>query len=233
MTSAAVTRFYTDTGQHLIEEQRYPTAIAAYRRRENEIAIGVASFYQVTVEVGCMSGCLLYEVLRDLPLAYVGLDLVEGSIATLRERIAKEQNVRALRHALTLDVLEIDRLADMLVPGRTVAMFPFNSFGNLPAPLPVLDALAKAGVDIWIGTYDTSEEMTAIRREYYDAAGIGAVDAHVDESGVMFTSEAGLRSCAYSEEWLRRELGNRHYEIDIVREDGKFVFAHGRLRKEN
>jgi hypothetical protein len=118
----------------------------------------------------------------------------------------------------------------MLVPGRSLAMFPFNSFGNLPDPSAALDALAKAKLDVWIGTYDTSPGMTAVRREYYEAAAIGQVDERTDESGVVFTSAKGLRSYAYSEAWFRRQLAERGYEAGIVREDAKFVFVRGRLR---
>lgn len=232
MSVGTVVRFYEGTGQQLVDERRYPSDIASYRRRENEVAVGVASLYQVVLEVGCMSGCLLYDSLRDLPLAYIGIDVVESAVTSLRQKIADEQQVRALRHALTLDIVEVECISEMLVPGRSVAMFPFNSFGNLPDPIAVLDALARAQLDVWIGTYDTCPNMTAVRREYYEAAAIGRVEEKTDESGVVFTSAQGLRSYAYSETWLRQQLVERGYDAGFVREDDKFVFVRGRLRTE-
>jgi len=229
--SVRVVDFYRQTGQRLIDTSRYPERIAEYRRVEDDIAAQTAPFYQVVLEIGCMDGCLLYPVVRGLALTYVGVDVDAHAIQRFRARIVEEWDGTAIRHAVALDVSDVGALSELIVPRRTVAMFPFNSFGNLQSPTGALDSLGAHDVDLWIGTYQTSPSATELRRCYYDNARIGVVDHTEEDCGVLFTSAEGFKSYAYRGDFLRAQLEGRGYEVEIDDTHADFSFIHARLRE--
>lgn len=206
--------FYASgAGDRLIVEELLPAAVRDFLDSEERLLTGLAGHFDVLVEVGSMHGLHLDWAVRH-DKSYTGLDVVERYIARGRQLIA-DRGLAPARYRLLIAPAE--RLAEVDLPaGRQVALFPFNSFGNMPDPAAVLDALALTGIPFMISTYGTDETATARRWEYYTACGYQGVVAGVEPAGVRFRTPDGLNTIAYHPRWLTAEAAARGLALSVL-----------------
>ncbi|MDD4614902.1 MAG: class I SAM-dependent methyltransferase [Caldisericia bacterium] len=147
------------------------------------------------IEVGCMNGRNL-EIANELKIKYLGIDIVE--------RFVKEANKKI--DTLNLDAIAIRCDAKCLNKIKNhfskhfLAIFPFNSFGNIQDPQKVLNSTYKNKLDTLILTYKTDIKTTKIRKKYLENTLFEKIKKRSSKKGVLFTSNKGLFSYAYSAE---------------------------------
>ena len=199
------TQFYASgAGDRLVDADLLPPVVQALLAHEERMLDSISAGIDVLVEVGSMSGLHLEWAVRR-GLGYVGVDVVSRYVAEGRARLA-DRALPADRYRFALaDAEELPAVA--LPPGRAVALFPFNSFGNMARPRAVLTALAGSGLPFAISTYRTDRDASRRRREYYDACGYTGLRVTEDADGVRFRNDEGLDTVAYHPsrlaEWFR------------------------------
>ena len=196
-----VKTFYELAGRALFAPWNYPLAISDHLADERACVIRMlgAGAYETMVEVGCVDGSLSIDAAISVGVRYIGIDLVETAVAQVQRKLARDYpaDVRA-----TARVLDVERLTELGPLERPVAVFSFNSYGNLDRPEPVVAALARAGCDVFIPTYRTDASSTETRREYYVRCRYTDLREARDDKGVVFTANEGLHTYAYDARWL-------------------------------
>lgn len=181
-----------------------PPAIRAHLDAERALAAPLIGGYRSLVEVGCADGSLLRPAAHRLGIDYLGLDLAAGAVAATRA---------AGGAAVHADVVDLGTLP---LPGAPLLVaYPFNVFGNLPAPHRALAATAAAGADALVLTYRTDARAAAVRAEYYAACGLPG-ELTTDEVGVHFAS-GEFRSSVYRPEVLTAWLVSHGYRVTVTR----------------
>lgn len=216
----SVEKFYGELGgDRLVDSSNYPPEILDYLKCEEQIIIQTFDNYGYNqfVEVGCMDA-------RSLPLAaslavpYYGIDIVDKYIIEAQNKINASQenseNINAEVHKIS-----VYYLADYLKqsplrisankPSRPLAIFPFNSFGNIDSPELAIQSIGDCNMDLLILSYRTDDHSTRARSRYYENCGYSEVIMDESEQGVRFTSPEGLSSVAYDEDYLKDLLGKR------------------------
>lgn len=206
--------FYaTGPGDQLVDARLLPNRVQDFLVGEERLLARFAPGYEVLVEVGSMHGLHLEWAVEN-GKSYVGVDIVQRYVEAGRRRVA-DADLPAARYRF--ESIGAERLPEIaLPPGRPVAFFPFNSFGNMEKPLAVLDAVADSGARFLISSYGTDTQSTEVRRKYYAACGFTGVEVHEDAQGVRFTSHDGLNTIAFHEEYLLGLLAERGMKASIV-----------------
>ncbi|MFC0530431.1 class I SAM-dependent methyltransferase [Phytohabitans kaempferiae] len=192
--------FFEQGWERIIATQ--PPAVRAHLDAERRLAGSLLPAYRGLVEVGCADGSLLRPAAAGAGLDYLGVDLAEGAVAATRA--AGGMAVRA-------DVVDLGTLG--LPGGPLLVAFPFNVFGDLPDPARALDAVAAAGADALVLTYDTSALAAAVRGEYYEACGLVG-DLVGDEVGVHFAA-VPFTSSVYRRPVLTSWLAARGWRVSV------------------
>ena len=206
--ASSVTAFYQSVGQRLVDPEHYPPEIQEHLVAEEDLLLRLieAGNYSAVVEVGCMHGCLHFSALARVGVRYLGIDIVAESIHTFQETLRKDDLEVLTAEAMVLDVCELESVKTKFVDHRVLALFPFNSFGNLDDPVAAIREVAKCGFDALILTYHTDPKSTASRADYYGRCGYAAIEVEDREQGVCFSSNEGLRTWAYRRGWLAAQL---------------------------
>jgi len=196
-----VKTFYERAGRALFAPWNYPLAISDHLAEERACMIRMlgAGAYETMVEVGCVDGSLSMDAAIGLGVGYIGIDLVETAVNQLLRKLARDYpgDVRA-----TARVLDVERLTELGPLERPIAVFSFNSYGNLDRAEPVVAELARAGCDAFIPTYRTDTSSTQMRREYYIRCRYTDLCETRDDKGVLFTANEGLHTYAYHATWI-------------------------------
>jgi hypothetical protein len=199
--------FYeSEVGDRLVDPKNIPPAIARFLAGELTILNELSPSFDLLIEVGCMNGRFL-DWAAQAGKSYLGIDVVARYVKTANNRCqsfngAGERQYRALLGSA--DHLDVLAGANELnpVPKRSLALFPFNSFGNIKNPLPVIRALSRLGAEFMISSYLTTVESTEARREYYESCSYSDLTMVNATAGVLFTATEGLWSIAYHPEVL-------------------------------
>jgi hypothetical protein len=158
------------------------------------------------VEFGCYDGRAL-EVTRLADVSYVGVDLDQAAIESLRKRIASE-GLEGRASAVVADVLEPEAWLPMIPPGRSLVHLPFNFIGGFRDVPRLLRSVCRVpDMLLLVTVFNTDDYTTSVRRRYYTACGVGSL-AHTCEAqtGVLFTGSMEFFSRALTAEALGSRL---------------------------
>ncbi|MBU3935018.1 class I SAM-dependent methyltransferase [Patescibacteria group bacterium] len=199
--------FYSNgKGDRLIDPLFYPKAIRLFLEDEQRLLEQLTESFDLLIEVGCMHGRYLDWAARH-GKSYVGIDVVKRYVDAGVKNVGELKLPRD-RYRFVLggaeDIATIIRPSDFGVdPGRCLALFPFNSFGNMPMLRPVIRSLAKSSLPFFISSYRISQKATECRRGYYRNCGYRGIKTLRSRRGVRFTSPDGLSTVAYDPAFLR------------------------------
>ncbi|MBN1258602.1 hypothetical protein JXA05_02500, partial [Candidatus Peregrinibacteria bacterium] len=84
----------------------------------------------------------------------------------------------------------------------SLALFPFNSFGNMGRPEEVIRSLALSRIPFLISSYSTDAFANSVRADYYKNCAYDGLKCDVNEKGVSFLSKDGLNTIAYHRDYL-------------------------------
>ena len=229
MAESTVKRFYeSGLGDKLVGEENFPADIKTHLAFEAELIKKylTQNKYNCLVEVGCMDGRLIGAAKR-LGLEYLGIDIVDRYIHQANQKIAAIKSKKF--KALNCDIAKLDLGNSKYENLKSkLAVFPFNSFGNMQEPESALRAAFENGLDVLIMSYDTDNKSTAMREEYYNSCNYPGLNFSVDAKGVVFTSEDGLKTYAYSKDHLQnllQKIGFEKIKIEKFGPLGLFAYA--------
>lgn len=195
------------SGDELINPLNYNDQIALYLKAESEIFGEIIKDYYLVVEIGCMDGRYTDFVLKS-GKKYLGIDAVQRYIENAKKKyksaIIDDKAAFFSTGLKDLEAVIADSQTQSLK--KTVAVFPFNSFGNIENIEQAIDIISNSLIDFVIFTYKTDKATQLIRENYYSRSGFVNLDCIYDETGVRFISSEGLDSVAYSEKWLREKF---------------------------
>jgi len=197
--------FYSSgRGDRLIDPNFFPVEISHFLKREKSILSSYGPSFDLLVEVGCMQGRYLGWAVKHKK-RYIGIDIVnryieDGRKALFKLGLASQSYQFILGGAEHVDKIDLKQYR--VEKNRSILFFPFNSFGNIPNPLPVIKKLKETNLPFLISTYQTISEATSWRKQYYQNCGYKKITIINDEQGICFTSSDGLRSIAYHPEFL-------------------------------
>lgn len=219
--TSRVRRFYQTTGYALVDEGNYPDCIRRYLGEQEHLVERVLEHgrYNSVLEVGCMDGRLLLLPVLDSGRNYWGIDLVEAAILAA-ESLIGAQHLQPQQIA-SVAVGDVSRLGNVLfplpLPGRgshTIAIFPFNAFGNLAEPPASVAAIGEVGFDLLVLSYATTEEANRQRHEYYSRCGYKNIVQVDDDLGVLFyTATDLLHTYAYHPDALAAMLEAYQFQV--------------------
>jgi len=191
-------------GDRLVDPNCYPKEIVDFLREERKLLDSMAASIDTLVEIGCMHGRYL-DWAVGLNKRYIGIDIVPRYI-NMGRRIVAEKRLERKKYQFVLGGAEmVDVLArQKAAPGKCLLFFPFNSFGNMADPIPVILSVRKSNLPFLISSYQTKRRSTTSRREYYRRCGYKDIVCTDDEKGVCFSSADGLKSIAYHPRHVQR-----------------------------
>ncbi len=209
-----VKAFYEDAGRALFAPWNYPLFISDHLAEERAALVRLlgAGGYETAIEIGCCDGSLHADAILGLGLGYLGIDLVEAAVRQVERKLLRDHPGRARAAARVLDA---ERLTELGPLERALAVFSFNSFGNLARPEAVVAELARAGCDACIPTYRLDEASTRARRTYYERCHYAELAELRDEKGIRFTAREGLCTYAYDEGWLLPLLERHGFRVAV------------------
>jgi SAM-dependent methyltransferase len=203
-------------GDELINPQNYNSEISLYLEAEGKRLSKIVVEYDTVIEVGCMNGRYADFVLQ-LNKKYIGIDLVQRYIESAKKRYKSAiDNKEAAFFCAGLE--DLHTVLAHITPQnlkKVLAVFPFNSFGNIENIDRAADVISNSVIDFVIFTYKTDKFTQIIRENYYLNSGFINLDCICDETGVRFISTEGLNSIAYSEKWVDKKLGGKGKELKI------------------
>lgn len=207
-------------GNRLINPLNYPEEIVGYLSAEHRFLMEKIENFQVLIEVGCMQGRCLEQVV-EVNKSYIGIDIVEEYIeaAILRANAlsidAKKYDFLCLDAANLHNVLALTKL-DKFKSKEALIFFPFNSFGNIENVNNVLSSLKKSGINFFISTYKTDKITNMLRMEYYQRCNYRNVLEINESNGKRFISDEGLSTIAYLENWIISKFDDENIEVQVV-----------------
>ena len=172
------------------------------------------------VELGCYDGRAL-EIARLLNARYLGVDLDQRAIETLRTRIERE-GMSDRADTVVDDILNHTRRGAS-VGSRALYLLPFNLLGNFREPKRLLDSLAERSVAAVVSVFGDSAEATRVRQSYYRRCGVQGLELHARDDGTVFTGSDGFYSRSYSRACLHALLAE--CGLTVVRSASN-LFAH-------
>lgn len=204
MSSPTKDFYESGCGDYLIDFSFFPEEVKDFLLKEELLLSPIEDSFRLLIEVGCMHGRYLgWAVERGK--SYIGIDVVHRFIEEGRRRIAEMQ--------LPVSYQFVEGAAEdipTLIPVRRLRnkkcllFFPFNSFGNMEDAEPVIAAVKASGLSFLISSYQTTATANACREEYYRRCGYRNIRRTVNDKGVCFYSDDGLRTVAYHPAYIRR-----------------------------
>src|SRR5579859_5775125 len=121
--------------------------IAWFLQEEQEILDSIAEDIDALIEVGCMHGRYLDWAVQHRKL-YFGLDQVHRYITAGKDEIRRKKLDGKNFNFILSGAEQLAGLVERRIintrPERTLALFPFNSFGNMVDPLVILRNLQQS-----------------------------------------------------------------------------------------
>ncbi len=214
----SVRSFYgSGSGDLLVDSSRYPEEVDSYLDAEATELSSLA--FRTLIEVGCMEGRYLDWAVNN-GKSYLGVDVIERYVLSGQDRIASFGLPSSDYRIEVCDAAHLHELPRKWVGTRqdSLALFPFNSFGNMEQPLSVLESLRDSRFPFLISSYQTSERANKARAEYYSNCGYTGISCESGDTGVRFVSGDGLDTIAYHPQYLGQlleELGFRKKMIEL------------------
>lgn len=193
--------FYScSDGHEILNSKNFPPDIIDFLQVEREMIHNILaeSNYHALLEIGCGDARNI-NLASMLKLKYFGIDFIEKEIHLAKQKIEKNNFIGEVK---CLSVLDLNH-ATTPVPKtmRTIALFPFNVFGNIFEPIQTLKVMKKLNYDIILSTYRNDVSTNAIL-QYYAACGLSDIETINLAHGIMFFSKKGFKSIIYSSEYI-------------------------------
>jgi hypothetical protein len=198
--------FEGQSADRLMDPAYYPPAITEFLRQERKLLNTLRRSCDLLIEVGCMDGRYLDWAVKYRK-RYLGIDLVPRHIEAGRHAVAanglSKDHYRFTCGDAEELALVIKREDLPVAPNRCLILFPFNLFGAIPDVERVLASLRQSQMPFLISSYQTTEDATMCRYEYYQQCGSLGLCQMRDERGVSFVTSDGLCTIAYDLEYLQ------------------------------
>lgn len=216
--SIPIEKFYTQFGgDRLVDSHNYPPEINQYLRHEERLIFQIITThgYDYLIEVGCMDARAL-PITLALDISYYGVDIVDKYIkeAQAKIKLATQRHPSLIAEAYCVSIYDLASCFQahplQINPNLSLnplAIFPFNSFGNIEDPEKAARAVSDCGLDFLILTYRTDDYSTKVRKAYYQNCGYTGITTLNDERGIRFISSEGLNTVAYEENYIKTLLG--------------------------
>jgi len=193
-------------GDRLIDPLFYPKSVQFFLTDEEVLLNRLCASFDLLVEVGCMHGRYLGWAVKN-EKHYLGVDIVSRYISEGNARL-REFKSSLKRYKFVLGgAEEISQIVDPfdwdVSADRCLLLFPFNSFGNMPNPRPVIESLGRCHLPFFISSYRTSVQATVCREKYYRNCGYSKLRSYKSGKGVRFTSPDGLNTMAYEKDFVQ------------------------------
>lgn len=212
------TDFYMNGyGDRFIDATYYTTKILQFFKEERELLDRFSSSIDVLIEVGCMHGRYLNWTIENNK-HYIGIDRVDDYINQGQQLLLNQGLSFKKYQFIKGDARELSTLIHPLKSTgvRAMILFPFNCFGNIIDFQRVITNLEECSFSFIISSYQTSQDATLCRYEYYHACGYSQLQISHDEDGVCITSAEGLHSMAYQPEFLQRAFHKHGLHIQTI-----------------
>lgn len=171
------------------------------------------------VELGCYDGRAL-EIARLLNARYLGVDLDQRAIETLRTRIERE-GMSDRADTVVDDILNHTRRGASV--GSRAVPAAVQPAGQLPRAETAARLLAERSVAAVVSVFGDSAEATRVRQSYYRRCGVQGLELHTRDDGTVFTGSDGFYSRSYSRACLHALLAE--CGLTVVRSASN-LFAH-------
>lgn len=230
-----VYHFYKQKWSTLLDPANYPPEIRVHLQQEAQLfqTIVREHSYEAIVEVGCANGQFLMNIAIELGLHYIGIDFVSEACDRALEKIRELQpSDISMATVVCGDICNPSTLTmcrPFLEGLKTLVTFPFNSFGNISAPLYVVRTIAYHRYDLLIFTYSTGDNATRARARYYGNCGLEGLICEENELGVLFRSLDSFHSYAYHSQVVSNWLWQSGYQVTQVPYGPIGIAYHARL----
>ncbi len=228
MVDSKVIDFYKNNhGANLVERDNFPEEIKIFLKDEKEMISDLQkkNNYDSLLEVGCMDA-RMFEFAVKLKMNYVGIDVVEDFINKGRKKIENNKNKHNSYHISVCSARDLSGIKDILSHNSTLALFPFNSFGNMEDVQEIITEIRKFDLDLLISSYQIDEKSTLIRKKYYEMSGFKNLQVLKKRDFIEFTSCEGLKTRAYSPQYILKILLKNNYDIVAAEKFGHLGMAY-------
>lgn len=206
-------------GDRLIDPSFFPHEIKQFLNDERKILDSLSSKIDLLIEVGCMEGRYLeWAIVQNK--YYLGIDIVlryikAGQKSVKKMKLPAEQY--QFKYGSAEEITElIKSKKSSIPPERCLIFFPFNSFGNMENPIPVIRNLKKSNLPFIISTYPITKEATSIRERYYKNCKYSQLRQLKSKQGISFVSSDGLNSIAYDPIYLQDLFSLNNFTIKLI-----------------
>jgi hypothetical protein len=195
--------FYScSKGREILNHKNFPPDIIDFLKAERQIIhhilIENKNTYDALLEIGCGEARNI-TLSSMLKLKYFGIDFIKKEILLAKKKIERNNFNGKVK---CLSVLDLNHASTPIPKSmRTIALFPFNVFGNIFEPIQTLQTVQKLNYDMMISTYRNDVQISAIF-QYYTACGLNDVEIINLDHGTMFLSKKGFKSIIYSGEYM-------------------------------
>lgn len=192
-------------GDPFADDSHLNREVAAFLKQEEHLMSAVADGIDTLIEVGCMHGRYLDWAVRHKK-SYFGLDRVHRYIRAGRQEAAQRGLPYCDFQFMRAGAEQISELVSEKIlrsrPERSLALFPFNSFGNMRDPVAIIKTLKESGLLFFISSYQFTHSATRSRLEYYSRCGYKNLRVLQYPEKIAIISAEGLRSYAYDPVYL-------------------------------
>jgi hypothetical protein len=208
--------FYSGSlGKEILNIQNFTPKIIAHLQAEQEILLTCLNLdkhkYQAMLEIGCGDARNIHLSFM-LKLHYFGIDFSPFAIQNGWLKINKNNLAGQLKCLSLLDL----NLGTTPVPHAmsTIAIFPFNVFGNIFQPHVIFKSMSLLNYNMLISTY--RNEMSQHIAAYYHACGLSEIEVLDVENGTLFLSSQGFKATIYHENYIHQ----------LAEQSGYFIQSH-------
>jgi SAM-dependent methyltransferase len=198
-------KFYISSqGQMIMQEENYTGAIKTYLANENRAVVKhlFDGSFDSVLEVGC-GYAIKASMFTQLGYQYSGIDINPNFVTKANESM-KYNSLEKSAKASELSIFDLNRTNNPVKSAKkTLILFPFNLFGNLPNQEEIIETCIRMNYEIFISSYTTDLTAFNERHAYYSNCGYSPLRYVDDGRQVKFSSELGLDTSAYSENYYK------------------------------
>ncbi|MDD3645940.1 MAG: radical SAM protein [Candidatus Gracilibacteria bacterium] len=210
--------FYSNNGgELLVDDDNYPQEIKDFLVNERNVTIDLLfrGGYDLLFEVGCMNARNV-NISLDLGIGYFGIDIVQRYIEEAKIKISSSGIKDSFVKVLSADKVKLDNIV-IGASEKPLVLFPFNSFGNIENIRSTLLSFSALGFDLLISTYGTDDFSNEVRYNYYINCGYEGLQQNEGDESIVFSSNEGLHTSVYKEQWLRKLIKESGYgNIEVI-----------------
>lgn len=207
-----MTIYESGIGDTLLNPSSYNFNIKAYLLDEANLVRKAVHGFDCIVELGCSDARHL-DIATEKGKYYIGVDNVARYIERARQLYASQIPASAL--LVCSDINQFDNYIH-LGHGRKLFVFPFNIIGNMPDVPALLEKAFLHSHGVIVFTYKNDFHTQSVRSDYYNSAGFENITCITNRDGVRFTSNNGLNTIAWSEDWFREHFSENYQPCHSV-----------------